>query len=97
MSNFGEKSSHYILLPLIFLCYYCSINLKRQSNGGMNGVWGMIFIKKFQILEKKFSFYFFHLIFLCYNCCSINLKKQSEHSGLRPVTSSLVSLSELFV
>ena len=53
-------------------------------------MWGDDFHKKFQILEKKISFFLFHLIFLCYNCCSINLKKQSEHSGLRPVTSSLV-------
>ena len=29
-------------------------------------------------------------MFLCYYCCSINLQKQSEHSGLRPDTSSLV-------
>ena len=28
--------------------------------------------------------------FLCYYCCSINLKRQSEHSGFRPDTSSLV-------
>ena len=25
-------------------------------------------------------------------CCSINLKRQSEHSGLRPDTSSLVPI-----
>ena len=48
------------------------------------------FHKKFQILEeKKFHFILFHLI-LCYYCCSINLKRQSEHLGLRPDTSSLV-------
>ena len=51
---------------------------------------GMIFFKKFQILEKKFSFYFISFNFLCFYCCSINLKRQSEHSGLRPDTSSLV-------
>ena len=28
-----------------------------------------------------------------YYCCSINLKRQSEHSGLRPDTSSLVTIS----
>ena len=28
-------------------------------------------------------------------CCSINLKRQSEHSGLRPDTSSLVLLAYL--
>ena len=31
----------------------------------------------------------FHLIFPCYYC-SIDLKRQSEHSGPRPDTSSLV-------
>ena len=50
---------------------------------------GMFFIKKFQILEKKFSFYFITFSFFCYYC-TINLKRQSEHSGLRPDTSSLV-------
>ena len=54
---------------------------------------GMIFIKKFQILEKKISFYFISLNFLCYYYCSINVKRQSEHSGLRPDTSSLVSIA----
>ena len=40
--------------------------------------------------KKNFSFHFFiHLIFKCYYC-SINLKRQSEHSGLHPDTSSLV-------
>ena len=34
-------------------------------------------------------FILFHLIFSCYYC-SINLKRQSEHSGLRPDTSSFV-------
>ena len=28
-----------------------------------------------------------------YYCCSINPKRQSEHSGLRPDTSSLVFIS----
>ena len=57
----------------------------------------MIFIKKIEILEeKKFSFCFISIIFFkCYDC-SINLKRQSEHSGLRPDTSSLVSFPELF-
>ena len=52
----------------------------------------MIFIKKFHIFEKKkfFLFYFIEF-FKCYYC-SINLKRQSEYSGLRPDTSSLVSL-----
>ena len=52
---------------------------------------GMIFIKKFQILEKKFFILFYFIYFFkCYYCCSINLKRQSEHLGLRPDTSSLV-------
>ena len=41
-------------------------------------------------LRKKNSFHFISFNFLCYYCCSINLKRQSEHSGLRPGTSSLV-------
>ena len=49
------------------------------------------FHKKFQILEKKIHFILLDLIFLCYYC-SINLKRQLEHSRLRPDTSSLVSL-----
>ena len=36
----------------------------------------------------------FDLKFPCYYC-SIDLKKQSEHSGLRPDTSSFVFLSKL--
>ena len=53
------------------------------------GVWGDDFHKKFHILEKKIFFVLFHWFFKCYYC-SINLKRQSEHSGLRPDTSSLV-------
>ena len=52
----------------------------------------MIFIKNLQILEEKnFILFYFILFFSCYYC-SINLKRQSEHSGLRPDTSSLVCL-----
>ena len=40
-----------------------------------------------------FQFIFISFNFLCYYCCSINLKRQSEHSGLRPDTSSLVVLT----
>ena len=40
----------------------------------------MIFIKKIQILEFFFHFYYILL----------NITRQSEHSGLRPDTSSLV-------
>ena len=56
------------------------------------------FHKKFQILEeKKFHYILFHLILIRYNC-SINLKRQSEHSRLRPDTSNLVIfLFESFV
>ena len=53
---------------------------------------GMIFIEKFSDFKKKISFILFHLIFLCCLCyyCSINGKRQSELSRLRPDTSSLV-------
>ena len=53
------------------------------------GVWGDDFHKNFQILEKKIDFVLFHWFFKCFYC-SINLKRQSEHSGLRFDTSSLV-------
>ena len=32
-----------------------------------------------------------------YYCCSINLKRQLEHSGLRPDTRSLVSFSIVMI
>ena len=48
------------------------------------------FHKKFQILEEKIYFILFRLIFLCYYCCSVNLKRRSEHLRLRPDASSLV-------
>ena len=38
--------------------------------------------------HKIFSFMLLHLVFSCY-CCSIDLKRQSEHSELRLDTSSL--------
>ena len=51
---------------------------------------GMIFIKNFEIKTKNYVyFYLFSLIFIRYYW-SINLKKQSEHSGLRRDTSRLV-------
>ena len=50
---------------------------------------GMIFIEKFSNFRKTFHFVLFHLIFPCYYC-SINVKRQSELSGLSPDTSSLV-------
>ena len=52
------------------------------------------FIKKFQILEIFFFIFFYYIFFLCYYC-SINLKRQSEHSGLCPDTSSLVFFFDL--
>ena len=66
-------------------------------------VGGWFSLKKIQILEKKIYFIFFSFVFfLCitamYLCIMylffmyyVNLKMQSEHSGLRPNTSSLVS------
>ena len=54
------------------------------------GGWFSLKISNFR--KKNFHFILFHLIFLCYYCCSINPKRQSEHSGLRPDTSSLVSV-----
>ena len=47
--------------------------------------------------KKIFHYILFHKMFLCYYCCSINLQKQSEHSGLRPDTSSLVCLRSVLV
>ena len=52
-------------------------------------MWGNDFQRKFQILEKSFHFILLQLIVSCYYC-SKNHKKQSEHSGLRPDTSSFV-------
>ena len=52
---------------------------------------GDYFHKKSQINKK--SFLMIHLIFSSHYC-SIDLKRQSEHSGLRPDTSSLVQLQD---
>ena len=49
----------------------------------------MIFKKKLNSRNFFFHFVLFHLMFPCYYC-SIGLAKQSEHSGPRPDTSSLV-------
>ena len=49
---------------------------------------GIDFITKFQFWRKKISFNFIKFNFFC--SCSINFKRQSEPSGLRPDTSSLV-------
>ena len=40
-------------------------------------------------IKNKLNFIVLHLIVSCYYCF-IDLKRQSEHSGLRPDTSSLV-------
>ena len=54
-------------------------------------MWGDDFHKKFQILEKNFfSFYFNTINFLMILLLHKTLKRQSEHSGLCPDTSSLV-------
>ena len=56
------------------------------------GVQGDDFYLKFSNLKKKFVFSFCFVTFnflMLY--CSINLKRQSEHSGLRPDTSDLVN------
>ena len=46
----------------------------------------MIFTKNLKLFEKNLSFFSLLLIFIGY-CCSIDLKGQSEHSGLRVNTS----------
>ena len=56
----------------------------------------MIFFKNFKLKKKKNSFYFNSFIFSMYYCCSINLKRQSEHSGLRPDTSRFVCTFNFF-
>ena len=48
----------------------------------------MIITKNLKI-KKMFSYILVPLKLSCY-FCSIDLKRQSEHSGLRPDTSSLV-------
>ena len=53
------------------------------------GVWGTIFTKNLK-LKKIFSLILFK-IFMSIFFHIIDLKKQSEHSGLRPDMSSLVS------
>ena len=53
------------------------------------------FIKKNSNFRIFFSFHFVLLTFSCYYY-SINLKRQSEHSGLRPDMSSLVSIYSRF-
>ena len=57
-------------------------------------MWGDDFHKKLQILEKKISFNFIAFNFFIGYYCSINIKRQSEHSGLRLDTSSLVIIGE---
>ena len=49
--------------------------------------------KTSNLREKKFFLFYCIYFFGCYYC-SINPKRQSEHSGLLPDTSSLVSFVE---
>ena len=50
----------------------------------------MFFIKNFKFKKKKyFHFIFSYIEFFKVYYCSINLKRQSKHSWLRPDTSSL--------
>ena len=56
---------------------------------------GMIFIKKSSNFRKKNHFVLLHSNF-SYSYCSIKLKRQSEHSRLRPDTSSLVYFCSCF-
>ena len=46
-------------------------------------------MKKFQLKQISFFITFNWLMIIMFHC-SINLKRQSEHSGLRPDTRSLV-------
>ena len=55
----------------------------------LNDVWGDDFHKKFQNLEKKISFNFITFNFFIGYYCSINIKRQSEHSGLRLIRAVL--------
>ena len=50
----------------------------------------MFFIKKDSNFRRKNFILFYYIYFFCYYCCSINFKRQSEHSGTRPDTSSFV-------
>ena len=67
-----------------------------QGTKSLYGVLGDDFQKNFQHLEKTFSFLFISLSFLRYYCCSINLKRQSEHSGLCPDTRFALIRAVLF-
>ena len=58
------------------------------------GVWVDNFHKKFRILEKKVSFNFITFNFFRVITASLNIKRQSEHSGLRLDTSSLVEIRD---
>ena len=72
----------------ILICY----KERNLSFCTLYGVWGDDFyLKNSNFRGKKFSIHFISFNSLCYYCCSINLKTQSEHSGLRLDTSSLVS------
>ena len=51
----------------------------------------MILKKKWNFIRKKIHFILLNFFFKCYYC-SINPKRQLEHSGIRQDTSSLVPL-----
>ena len=55
---------------------------------------GMFLQKISNFLETIFNVILLHLNFPCYYC-STDFKRQSEHSGLRPDTSSLVVFVQL--
>ena len=70
------------------------VNRSKINEFVLNMACGGLFLqKKIKFLLKKFNFVLLHLIFPCYYC-SKDLKRQSEHPSLCPVTSSLVSTSE---
>ena len=70
---------------------------RNLSFSSLYGVWGDDFNKKISnFRRKKIPFYFITFNFLGYYS-SLNLKSQSEHSGLGPDTSSLVGVFKLSV
>ena len=84
----GSRSFQDVALKVYLAC--------GMMNFTKHGVWALHFTKNSQLLEKKFHFNFLHIVFLCYYC-SIDLKRQSEFSGLRLDISSLVHLCFQFI
>ena len=58
-------------------------------------MWVEDFCKKVQILSFFPLVFFLYIIFSCYYCC-IDLKRNSEHLGLCPVTSNDVCILKCF-